>query len=744
MNAPIIANRKLLAVSALAILFLVSVALTEVGASANDSSIILKKPPGAERFILTIKDPDGVQEFSLSPVAQFRYGGILSGCNKSFSSDNVFFNDPVDFTPVMPAYVVDCQNNTTELEIPPPVKGVAKSIVVKKEEPPPLPPPLPPPPEEKKTGPLSAEDIQYPVTELGNCQNEAECRSYCDNADRAKECLAFAKKYNLISEDEAKKAADKFLNIKNGPGGCNSWSSCEDYCNTVDHLDKCIAFADETGYYSPDELSEARKFQELVKSGVQFPGGCKERNSCEIYCSDSNHMEECLNFAEKSGFMPQEEIAEARKFMVLMQKGESPGGCTSKEQCENYCSEDSHMEECIAFAEKAGVMTAEDAEMARKVGGKGPGGCRSKTQCEAYCGENSEECFNFAKEHGLMSEEDLEQMSKGMEKFRENLDKMPPEAVQCLEDVLGEENFNKIKNGEPIFDRKMEGKMKSCFGRMTAGLSQKLEKLPPDAAECIKNAVGEDGLQKLQSGEFGEDLNFESLEVCFKDLQGKFGGGGNFGDGGFEGPGGCKTMEECTEYCTANPEECKGFSPPVEGGAGFQGGPGGCQSPEECMAYCQSNPDACKDFIPPGSGGFPGGYEPPSGGFTPPPDGFSGGPGGCTNKEECIAYCTAHYTDPVCVAYTGGGGGGGMPLPSPPPTQKDQPQYPPSQPPMNFSGPGGCKSVEECTAYCTKNYQDPACQQFMPSGGTYPRSSVPERGFFAEVLSAFLLFLGIR
>ncbi len=680
MNTKTITTTKLLAASILVLSFLLSLATIHVEAAVNDSSINFKKPPGSEAFTLTIRDPDGVQEFSLSPVEQFRYGGLLSGCSKSFVSDNVSFRDPSDFTPVMPAYVVDCQNNTTELEISPPVKGVAKSVAVKKEVPPP--PPPPPPQEEKKEGPLSAEDIQYPVPELGNCQSEAECRSYCDNVDHAKECLAFAKKYNLISEQESKEAADKFLNIKNGPGGCNSWSSCENYCNTIDHLDQCIAFAEETGYYSGDELAEARKFQGLVKSGAQFPGGCKDRNTCEIYCSDSSHMEECLNFAEKSGFMPQEEIDEARKFMVLMRQGESPGGCTSKEQCENYCSEDNHIEECIAFAEKAGVMTAEEAEMVRKVGGKGPGGCHSKTQCEAYCEENSEECFNFAKEHGLMSEADLERMSKGMEQFRENLDKMPPEVVQCLEDALGEENFEKIKNGKPIFDRGMEGKMKSCFGQMTADLSQKLSKLPPEAVECIKGAVGEDGLRKLQSGEFGEDLNFESLEGCFEQLQQSLGGGGNFGEGGFSGPGGCKNTEECIEYCTAHQEECEGFGPPGGGSGGFPGGPGGCKSQEECKAYCQEHPDACKGFQPPGgAGGLPGGFQPPSGGGG----GFNG-PGGCTNKEECIAYCTAHYTDPVCASYIGGGGStGGEP------------------------GPGGCLSQAECKAYCQTHYTDPAC-----------------------------------
>ena len=575
MKTLITVNRKLL----LAILFLVSVALTEAGAAANDSSIILKKPPGSERFILTINDPDGIQEFSLSPAAQFRYGGMLSGCSSSFSIKDVSFVDPVDFTPKMLAYVIDCQNNTLELEIFPPVKGTAKSVAVKKEVPPPLvvsavEPSLstPSPREEKKDRSMSAEDIRYPVPELGNCQSEAECRSYCDNVNHAKECLAFAKKYNLISEGEAKDAADKFLNIKNGPGGCSSWSACENYCNSIDHLDECITFAEETGYYSGDKLAEARKFQGLIKSGEKFPGGCRDRNSCEIYCGDPNHMEECLDFAEKSGFMPKEEIAEARKFMVLMRKGESPGGCTSKEQCEKYCSEENHMDECLDFGLKAGVMTAQEAEMARKVGGKGPGGCRSKTQCDAYCEEHSEECFNFAKEHGLMSEKDLERMSKGMEKFRANLDKMPPEAVQCLEDAVGEENFEKIKNGQPIFDRSMEEKMKSCFGRMSADLSQKLDKLPPQAAQCLKDVVGEEGLQKLQSGEFGENLNFESLEGCFKALQQSLGGGGGSttlttGDGmstggGFEGPGGCKTMEECQVYCQTHPAECSGGSLP--------------------------------------------------------------------------------------------------------------------------------------------------------------------------------------
>src|SRR3989344_4240166 len=39
---------------------------------------------------------------------------------------------------------------------------------------------------------LSKDDIVYPVAELGNCQNEQECRAYCDDSENIAQCVAFA------------------------------------------------------------------------------------------------------------------------------------------------------------------------------------------------------------------------------------------------------------------------------------------------------------------------------------------------------------------------------------------------------------------------------------------------------------------------------------------------------------------------------------------------------------------------
>src|SRR3990167_6074420 len=198
-----------------------------------------------------------------------------------------------------------------------------------------------------------------------------------------------------------------------------------------------------------------------------------------------------------------------------MKRGETPGGCIAKEQCEKYCATDDHLDECIAFADKAGLLSDEEREMIKKTGGKGPGGCHSKQQCDTYCEMNGEECFRFAQEYGLISEADLQQMREGMAQLKENLDRMPPEAVECMKNAAGEENFNKMLAGEPVFDRSLESKMKSCFTQVTNDFGQQLGDIPPEAAQCIINAIGEDGCQKLKNGELDENLDFESLEDCF-------------------------------------------------------------------------------------------------------------------------------------------------------------------------------------------------------------------------------------
>ena len=106
MNVLTNVNRRWTAALIALVFFLFGLAILRVQAAANDSSIGLKKDQSTGLFVLTIRDPDGILEFSMTPSGKLPYSGGLSGCKKSFVNNTASFADPDDFTPVMTAFVV--------------------------------------------------------------------------------------------------------------------------------------------------------------------------------------------------------------------------------------------------------------------------------------------------------------------------------------------------------------------------------------------------------------------------------------------------------------------------------------------------------------------------------------------------------------------------------------------------------------------------------------------------------------
>ncbi len=367
---------------------------------------------------------------------------------------------------------------------------------------------------------LTKDDIVFPVAELGNCQNEQECRAYCDDSENITQCVAFAEKYSLLSERELEKAK-KFQSIGAvGPGGCSNEVACETYCEDINNIQECLAFAEQHGFMQDSELQEAKKIAQALQEGARLPGGCTGKAACEAYCSDSSHMKECVEFAEKAGFMspeelkeakqvlkaleagvklpgnckgknecdaycedpnnmeecvnfgiaagfiPPEEVEQVRKMIPLMKSGIMPGECKKgKEQCEAYCGQEENIEECTIFFTKAGFMTQEEAQMFRKTGGKGPGDCKGRKECEAFCNDpsNQETCFAFGKEHGLISEEDLRNIEEGTRQMKEGIAMAPPEVAQCLKERIGADVLQKIEAGTFMPNPQLGEAMRECF-----------------------------------------------------------------------------------------------------------------------------------------------------------------------------------------------------------------------------------------------------------------------------------------
>src|SRR3989344_3335017 len=175
-------------------------------------------------------------------------------------------------------------------------------------------------------------------------------------------------------------------------------------------MEEWISLGEKAGFIPPDELEDARKALAAVKKGAK-PPPCRGKKECDSYCSEPNNFEVCISFAEAAGMMSPTELEESKKVLEAIKKGVKPPPCRGKKECDDFCGQPDNFESCLKFAEAAGFMSEEDLAMARKTGGKGPGNCRGKEECESFCKnpDNQEDCFNFAKEHDLISAENLRQ-----------------------------------------------------------------------------------------------------------------------------------------------------------------------------------------------------------------------------------------------------------------------------------------------------------------------------------------------
>ncbi|MDP2598359.1 MAG: hypothetical protein Q8P49_00845 [Candidatus Liptonbacteria bacterium] len=481
-----------------------------------------------------------------------------------------------------------------------------------------------------------AAGINYPISELGNCKDKSACKTYCDDPAHLEACIAFAEKNNLMSKGEID-TAKKFLNAGGkGPGGCTNKDSCEAYCNDIRRINECVAFAEKTGIMPPGELAEAKQVQSAIARGVKpppcnnkkecdaycedpshmkvcvafgeaagflqgkeledakkimaaidngvTPPPCKGKKACDAYCSDPSHLEACMTFAQVAGLMSPREAQDSQKMLQALKKGVKPPACRGREECDKYCAEDAHIEECINFAIAAGFMSEKDAEMAKKTKGRGPGNCRGKEECEAFCNnpDNQQACMNFAKDNGLISPEELQKMQEGQKKFQESFQGMPPEVLTCLQGSVGSDLLEKIKSGQAMPSRDIGEKVGQCFSQM-GGPGQGMRpggsgaggEMPPGGGQMM--------------GPRPDGQNFQGQPVpAF---------------GSFSGPGGCKTPQECMAYCQSNPEACRDFRPPTMG-------PGMTPMGQEFPTGIQPN-------MPPQDGIMP----PPPTGIMPPPDG---------------------------------------------------------------------------------------------------------------------------
>jgi len=286
----------------------------------------------------------------------------------------------------------------------------------------------------------------------GGCSSEDECATYCDEIGHIRECLDFAALHDLMLDEDLEEAERVLAALEAGealPGGCTNKGDCEAYCEDDGHLNECLAFALAAGFVTADEAEIARK------TGGKGPGGCR-RDECEAYCEDPAHGESCMRFALEHDILPPEELAEVEQILRALESGVAMPDCRGSQECDAYCTEPAHAEECLDFAVAAGFMDKEEAGRARHMMdaglAEGPGGCRGVEKCEAYCIDpaHTKECLEFALQAGLISDEEFGHVME-MERFMKDAPLMMRE-----HDEEGEQNEDGDGDPEHMMEDAME------------------------------------------------------------------------------------------------------------------------------------------------------------------------------------------------------------------------------------------------------------------------------------------------
>lgn len=404
-------------------------------------------------------------------------------------------------------------------------------------------------------------DIEFPVAELDNCANKSECKAFCGEAENEIACQAFAAKYNLGDSKEEVDDKFKIIEADGGPGSCavnseNPRASCEQFCSQSVNMRECVAYAKKNNLMPKSELEEAEKVIKALDSGVKLPAACTDERSCKSVCEepkDTATARSCFEFAEQAGLLPPGVDREkAEKMFKAIEEGRAPFKSPKEfKQCEDPPS-DEVFEKCLNFALESGMIPQEEAEIVKKTGGKGPGGCRGKEQCETYCENNQDACFQFAEEHGLISEADRARMKEGTEQFRSSLEQAPPEVSACLKEIVGAEVLDQMSAGTKPPSRELGEKMKQCFENFfknnqgpngqggfdgegkegdfsSRGEGGGSPGFPPEVKTCLENKLGAEGLESLQKtpGDPMKSENREVIENCFRETFGSQGGPGS-------------------------------------------------------------------------------------------------------------------------------------------------------------------------------------------------------------------------
>jgi hypothetical protein len=262
---------------------------------------------------------------------------------------------------------------------------------------------------------------------------------------------------------------------------------------------------------------------------LQYPiaalGNCGSVSDCRDYCNVSANQTACLNFAAQHNLMTQAAIARAQQLLALIQNGQTPGNCSTAQECRTYCSDTAHADECLNFAEQAGFVSAAQVNAIRQNNGKGPGGCASEQSCAAFCNNSANQsvCLDFARQNGLISQVQAQNIQQSATGLRIGLQQFPGQVVSCLKGELGDSAVGELESGNITPNASTSAVVNGCLSAYKSQIQNRFQNLIQSASSTVQNClqgIASSTVSDLTQGNFGTISGDEGEKVreCLSEM----------------------------------------------------------------------------------------------------------------------------------------------------------------------------------------------------------------------------------
>ena len=192
-----------------------------------------------------------------------------------------------------------------------------------------------------------AQAITFPIAELGNCNNAATCKVYCDQLQNHDACTSFAKKKGIavgkrrVNEKHATALSDAKTAL-----GCNTIAACQVFCEEQANLERCQAFAQKHGLSTSQKVSA--KDEELLLEAKQNLN-CDSFDSCQALCDQKANYTKCAALLQDQVTSDDQAMFEKYKPQI-----KEFLGCDSMVTCMAFCMNPLNMPKCSELGNKIG------------------------------------------------------------------------------------------------------------------------------------------------------------------------------------------------------------------------------------------------------------------------------------------------------------------------------------------------------------------------------------------------------